>query len=374
MPGTLSLYIARRFLLAALGAFAAVFVLVVVLDLVELMRSNSRGSAGFGDLLGMALLHAPSITITAAPFTLLLAAMISFAMLARSSELVVTRAAGISVWRLIAPALICAAALGVFAFAVYNPVASAFATKFEMLEQRYFDRTSSRLAVSGEGLWLRQGGEDGQTVIRARRASSSVDRLWDVAIFQFDPSDRLHRRINARTAALGDEKWQLGRVTSWDLDDDLRPDGRQATVGTRASVADEMTIPTDLTVEHIQDSFAPPETIGFWKLPGFIALLEESGFSSSRHRLHWYRLLSQPVVFVAMVLIGAAFSMRHVRFGGLGYMALGCVIAGFGYFFLSDIANALGASGAVPVLLAAWAPPMSAVLLALGLLLHLEDG
>jgi lipopolysaccharide export system permease protein len=135
-----------------------------------------------------------------------------------------------------------------------------------------------------------------------------------------------------------------------------------------------MTVPTDLTAEHIQDSFAPPETIGFWKLPGFIALLEESGFSSNRHRLHWLRLLSQPVVFVAMVLIGAAFSMRHVRFGGLGYMALGCVIAGFGYFFLSDIANALGASGAVPVVLAAWAPPLSAVLLALGLLLHLEDG
>ena len=73
-------------------------------------------------------------------------------------------------------------------------------------------------------------------------------------------------------------------------------------------------------------------------------------------------------------MIGAAFSMRHVRFGGLGYRALGCVLSGFGYFFLSDIAAALAASGAVPVLIAAWAPPLSAVLLALGLLLHLEDG
>ena len=84
--------------------------------------------------------------------------------------------------------------------------------------------------------------------------------------------------------------------------------------------------------------------------------------------------MSAPVVFMAMVLIGAAFSMRHARFGGLGIMALGCVISGFGFFFLSDIASALGASGAVPVLLAAWAPPLSAVLFALGLLLHLEDG
>lgn len=377
MPGKLWYYIARRFLLTTLGAFGAVFVLVAVLDLVELMRANNRGVAGFGDLVGMALLRAPSVSIAAAPFTLLLAAMLAFAMLARTSELVVTRAAGVSVWRLISPALVCAAGLGIFAFAVYNPVASALATRFETLEQRFFDRSSSRLAVSGEGLWLRQGrqgGEDGQTVIRAKRASGSVERLWDVAIFQFDQTDRLHRRISARTATLGDRHWRLGGVQRWELSG-ATDGGRDAAMReTRAVSAEEMTIPTDLTAEHIQDSFAAPETIGFWKLPGFIALLEGSGFSSNRHKMHWLRLLSQPVVFVAMVLIGAAFSMRHVRFGGLGYMALGCVTAGFGFFFLSDIANALGASGAVPVVLAAWAPPLSAVLLALGLLLHLEDG
>jgi lipopolysaccharide export system permease protein len=374
MPGTLALYIARRFTVTALWMFAAVLMLVVVVDLVELMRANERGEAGFGDLLGMALLHAPSVTITAAPFTVLLASMAAFAMLARSSELVVTRAAGVSAWRLITPAVVSAALLGVFAFAVYNPLASAFATRFEILEQRFFDQSASRLALSDQGLWLRQGGEAGQTVIRAKRASSSVERLWGVSIFQFDRSDRLYQRIDARTALLGEQSWTLGGVQRWDLSDAAGTDRAAALAETQAVPLDELRIPTDLTVEHIQDSFAAPETIGFWKLPGFIALLEESGFSSSRHRMHWYRLLSAPVVFVAMVLVGAAFSMRHVRFGGLGFMALGCVMAGFGYFFISDIANALGASGAVPVAIAAWAPPLSAVLFALGLLLHLEDG
>lgn len=374
MSGTLSLYIARRFTVTALWTFAAVFVLVVVVDLVELMRANDGGLAGFGDLLGMALLHAPSVTITAAPFALLLASMTAFAMLARSSELVVTRAAGVSAWRLITPAVFCAAVLGVFSFAVYNPVASALATRFEILEQRFFDHSASRLALSDQGLWLRQGGESGQTVIRAKRSSSTVERLWDVSIFQFDRSDRLFQRINARTAMLGEQSWTLGGVQRWGVSE-LAGSNREAAMGeTRAVQLDQMRIPTDLTAEHIQDSFAAPETISFWKLSGFIALLDESGFSSSRHRMHYYRLLSAPVVFAAMVLVGAAFSMRHVRFGGLGFMALGCVMAGFGYYFISDIANALGASGTVPATIAAWAPPLSAMLLALGLLLHLEDG
>lgn len=371
---TLWFYIARQFLMMLIATFLAVLTLVVVVDLVELMRANKQGSASFLELLGMAFLHAPSITIAAAPFTVLLAAMTSFAILARSSELVVTRAAGVSVWRLITPAVVVASILGVFAFAVYNPIASAFAARFETLENRFFDRSSSRLEVSGGGLWLRQGGEDGQTVIRAKRASGSIERLWDVVIFQFDPDDQLYRRINARTAVLEDRAWRLGVVERWDLLEEATTDAEAALIETRPVSLETMTIPTDLTVEHILDSFSAPQTISFWKLPGFIDVLEESGFTSNRHRMHWLGLMSTPVVFVAMVLIGAAFSMRHARFGGLGAMALGCIMAGFGYFFLSDIATALGASGAVPVPLAAWAPPVSAMLFALGLLLHREDG
>jgi lipopolysaccharide export system permease protein len=370
---TLWFYIARRFLTMVVATFLAVLMLVVIVDLVELMRANKQGDASFIDLLGMAFLRAPSITIAAAPFTILLASMTSFALLARSSELVVTRAGGVSVWRLLIPALTVAALLGVFSFTIYNPIASAFAARFETLESRFFDRSSSRLAVSGGGLWLRQGSEDGQTVIRAKRASGTIERLWDVSVFQFDEEDQLFRRINARAAVLEDRSWRLNGVQRWDLSPEGR-DAATAMVETTAITSDEMRIPTDLTLEHIRDSFAAPETISFWKLPSFIAVLEESGFASNRHRMHWLGLLSAPVVFVAMVLIGAAFSMRHARFGGLGIMALGCVMSGFGYFFLSDIAQALGASGAIPVMLAAWAPPLSAVLFALGLLLHLEDG
>ena len=75
-----------------------------------------------------------------------------------------------------------------------------------------------------------------------------------------------------------------------------------------------------------------------------------------------------------MVLIGAAFSMRHARFGGLGLMALGAVGAGLVYFFLANVTQAFGSSGAIPAPLAAWIPPVAMTLCALGLLLHLEDG
>jgi lipopolysaccharide export system permease protein len=374
MRPTLSLYVARRFLTIAVSTFLAVLALVVVVDLVELVGRNDAGQSAFLDLLWMALLHAPSITITAAPFTVLLAAMVCFAWFARSSELVVTRAAGVSVWTMLAPALIVATLMGVISFAVYNPVAAAFAQRFDALEESTFGRSASRLSVTGGGIWLRQGDATGQTVIRARRASARVDDLTGVSVFRFDADDRFERRIEARRAMLEDGQWRLLRAAVWDVRQDGPDNAGEAAIETVPERHHMLTIPTNLTRDQILESFAPPRTISFWDLPGFIALLEESGFSSSRHRLHWHTLLAAPVVFSAMVLIGAAFSMRHVRFGGLGAMALGCVLTGFAYFFLSDVAGALGASGAVPVLLAAWGPPAAAVLFALGLLLHLEDG
>ena len=74
------------------------------------------------------------------------------------------------------------------------------------------------------------------------------------------------------------------------------------------------------------------------------------------------------------VLVAAGFTMRHVRFGGTGRMVLFALLAGFGFYFLRNFAQALGDSGQIPILLAAWSPPVAAVMLSLGLLLHLEEG
>ncbi len=102
--------------------------------------------------------------------------------------------------------------------------------------------------------------------------------------------------------------------------------------------------------------------------------MEEAGFSGRRHRLFLQSELAKPALFAAMVLIGAAFALRPARFGQVGVMIVLAVLAGFSLYFLKDFAESLGASGAIPLMVAAWTPPIAAILLALGLLLHLEDG
>ena len=134
-------------------------------------------------------------------------------------------------------------------------------------------------------------------------------------------------------------------------------------------------MPTNLTPRKIQESFASPETMSFWELPGFISLARESRASrAQRHRLYFNALLARPFLFCAMVLIAATFSLRMQRRGGTTLMIVGGVASGFLLYFMSDIVFALGLSATIPVALAAWTPAGVSWLLGASMLLHLEDG
>src|SRR3546814_13883081 len=74
--------------------------------------------------------------------------MLAFWRLARVNEVVVARAAGVSVWQFLLPAIGIALTLGVIHITIFNPVASVLLLKFEQLESRYLDRSTSMLAVS----------------------------------------------------------------------------------------------------------------------------------------------------------------------------------------------------------------------------------
>ncbi len=147
----------------------------------------------------------------------------------------------------------------------------------------------------------------------------------------------------------------------------MTPDHLPEPVGT-------MRLPTDLTVGRVQESFASPDTLSVWALPDFIALLERSGFSAIRHRLHFQTLLALPLLAATMTLVSAGFSMRATRRGGVAQMIGSGVAAGFMLFVVSKVAEEFGQSGTLPAVLAAWAPAAAGCMLAVSLLLHLEDG
>ncbi len=359
---TLSTYIARHFLSGTALVLLVLVGLVALIDMVELLRrSSNREAATFFAVAQMALLRAPFLAQKIIPFAVLFGGMLALTRLTRTHELVVARAAGVSVWQFLLPGLALALVMGGFVVTVFNPLASATTWRYEQLEAKFLRGRPSLLAVSSSGLWLREGTKESQTVIHALRVSQEDMELHDVIIFVYEGTDRFVRRIDAPTAKLHDGYWQLR--DAWVS----RPD--QASI----YVADYR-IDTELTFDRIQESFASPETMSFWDLPEFIETLEAAGFSARKHRLHWHSILAGPLLLCAMVLIAATFSLRLTRRGGTGLLILAGLFTGFLLFFLSKVVQALGLSAGIPIVLAAWAPAGVFTLLGVAMLLHLEDG
>ena len=297
----------------------------------------------------------------------ILATLTLFLSLARSNELVVTRASGRSgLYALVAP-VVTALLIGVFAVAVVNPIVAATSRQYEALANRYARGNASVLSINREGLWLRQGGASGQTVIRSARSNLDGTVLYDVSFMDFAPDGGPMSRIEAAEATLTPGAWALRDAKRWRFTPGTNPERE-------AQRMDSMLLPTELTREQIRDSFGTPSAISIWQLQGFIDQLSRAGFSARAHRMWFQREMAMPLMMAAMVMVGAAFTMRHTRLGRTGMMVLAALLAGFALFFLRNFAQVLGENGNIPVTLAAWSPPVAAALLSIGLLLHLEDG
>ncbi len=372
LPLTLSVYLGRHFLwsvLATIGVMLVIIDLMELLDLVRRVADNPR-PVPFSMLFQMTLLKLPTTAEKIYPFAVMIGGMITLTRLTRSSELVVTRAAGVSVWQFLLPGVMVVSVLGVLFVTLINPVAALTITQFERLEAKYVDAKPSVLSISPSGLWMRQSGEEAipfgkatakEYIIHAVRMDQSSYALEHVMILLYDSNRRFIGRIDAPTARLRPGMWIVENAQL------STPEG----LPTKQL---EFRMPTQLTLGQIQDSFSAPEMFSFWQLPGFISVLEKAGFSALQHKLHFHSLMAMPLLLAGMLLLAAVFSLRPPRRGGTGMVIVTGLAAGFMLYFLTNIIYALGATGDLPIVLAAWAPSLIVMMGAGAALLHLEDG
>jgi len=339
--------------------------IIYLFDTVELLRrASKKDGLPLSAILEMGLFKLPEVGLMVFPFAILFSALFTFWQLTRRYELIVVRAAGFSVWQFLTPVIAVAVVTGVLSASVLNPMGAVLLSRFESMERNLLTNHRSFVALFDEGLWLRQSqSDDGYVILHADRVEMPAWQLQDVMALYFTADDSMQRRIDAETATLDESEGV------WLFSDALINEPRE----NPASVA-MVALPTDLTPAEIESSFAEPGTMSFWKLPGFIKVMESTGFDATRLRVHFHSLLAQPLLFAAMVLLAAAVALRPPRNRGAFNLIAAGVMIGFLTFFLSSLLQAFGASHQMPVLLAAWSPAAILLLLGMAAILNLEDG
>ncbi|SNR35026.1 LPS export ABC transporter permease LptG [Paracoccus sediminis] len=367
----LARYVARRFLRSFL-TIAGVFLLILLLiDMIEMIRRFSDRDIGLGGALGLAGLNIASSFYAILPLLTVLAGIALFLNLARTSEMVAIRASGRSALKVVTAPAVTAALAGALTVAFLNPLVAVTGARFDAAVAAIDRASRQTVSVGDSAVWLRQAvvegaQESGQIVIRARRASPDATTLYDATFMVFDQDQGPVRRIEAREARLAPGLWKLADVRDYPLTDANPESG--------VTVVPAMDLASDLTAQRIREGFGRPEAVPVWQLPGFIAGLERAGFSAARHKVWLQMELARPFLMAAMVLVAAAFTMRHLRGRSTGGAVLLAFGAGIGLFFLRNLAQVLGDNGQVPPWLAGWTPPLVGGLLAVALILAREDG
>jgi lipopolysaccharide export system permease protein len=362
MTNTLGRYFAGRFVVSALGVFASIFVLLVLVDYIEMVRKTSTlASASAIAVAETSLFRVPQLLEKMMPFCMLIGAMTCYLALSRRLELVVARAAGVSAWQFISPALASAIALGILATTAYNPMSANLSEISKRMEAQLFGSAPGGGIQDASGFWINQVNDDGQAIINAVRSEQQGVRLTGLTVFTFDTNNQFKERIEAREATLEAGHWLFKSVRRYSLD---APPIDQ----------DRYVLPTTLTPAQVRNSFSTPETVSFWQLPGYIRSSESSGFATAGYRLQYHKLIAQPFLLAAMVMLAASVSLRFFRFGGVQKMVLSGVGAGFLLYVLSKVTEDLSKAELMHPIAAAWLPVCVGGLTGFLALLYQEDG
>jgi LPS export ABC transporter permease LptG/LPS export ABC transporter permease LptF len=341
--GILDRYVAMTYLrLLGLSALAlgGMFYVSAFIDLSEKVF---RGT-GTWTMLGTFFIYTtPQYLYYIVPLAVLLASLVTVAILTKNSELVVMKACGISLYRFAVPMVAGAVAAGMFLFALEQTVlgpanrhARAIRHVLDGGSPETFDVLNRRWVVGRDGAIYHYGYFDP----RLRRFTS----LW---VYEFDEGMRhITQRTFADQAQYADNAWNVER--GWART--FTGGGESASFLQFASAQRTFEPP-----EHFSTETADPEFMSFTQLRTYTEQLAQSGFDVVRQRVALYRKLSFPFVTIVMTLIAVPFAVTIGRSGAMAGIGVGIAIA-LAYWTTILFFAAMGSGGLLTPLLAAWAP------------------
>ncbi len=361
LTGTLPRYIAARFVRTIGGMFALCLVLIFMIDFLELLRNAGKvGGVSIAAVAWIVILRLPSFAELTLPFAVLGGSIGAFLTLSRTSELVIVRAGGMSVWQLVLPGVLVASLLGLLANVAYSPLAASARAEAERVFATAFGEEMNLLSGTTAG-WLRQDSLEGSSVLQAKASADQGLSLTGVKVLRFNKAGVFIESLDARRAELQSGYWLLSEVI---VSKSGAPPKRHAT----------FKVTTPLSPEEVRQSLGSVLSLSYWQLPAMISLAEKAGLPATDFKVQYAIMQARPLLYGIMVLLAATVSLRTFRFGNIQTKVVVGLIGGFALFILGEVSRQLGVSGLISATVAAWVPTAVAGFASITVLLHQEDG
>lgn len=344
---TLDKYILSGFLKIFLLVLAAFIVLFVLFTFFELLSDIVEQGISGWVLLDYFLYLIPHILVQMMPFGVLVAALASFSLLTRTSQITAMKSSGISLYRLSSSVLLAALLLSAGSFMLQEYVLPSANQKQDDLRRVIKGRNPQTIRPTRK--WM-MGERD--RIFHYNFFDDELNVFNRISVFDFDPQTLAVTRM-----VFAEKAWWDRTRSGWVFERGWA----QGFSRDRAQQARFMAIDRELigSIEERPDYFKKEvrqsSKMSYRELGRYIDDLSRSGFDVVRLKVAWYGKLSFPLVSLTMAMIAVPFAFSTGKRGSLYGIGLSIVV-GISFWVLQGFFEQIGSAGKLEPLLAAWAP------------------
>jgi LPS export ABC transporter permease LptF/LPS export ABC transporter permease LptG len=334
-----------------LSSFSALFLVFTFFELIGDIIRNRTPLVTVGDYLINLI---PYIVYNVTPLCCLVAVLITFGALSRSSELTAMKATGISLYRIVTPVLLTTIliAAGLFAFdELYLPAANR---RQEALRSVIKNKPAQTF-LRPDRKWISgQSSQNGAPtrVFYYQFFDANKNVFANLTVFEFNPTTfALERRIFASSARWNDTVNQWVFENGWQrtFQGETTASYRPFTLSAFPEIHEQPS--------YFVKEYRPSQEMSYNELSGYIADLKQSGFDTKRLSVQLNRKLAYPLITLVMAMLAIPFALSMGKRGSLAGIAtaIGLAIA---YWVVDGLFQAMGNVNTLPAMLAAWTPDL----------------
>ncbi len=337
--GIIDRYIGKSVLLTSFLVLTILLALTAVFAFIAELDDVGRANYDLKTASLYILLRLPTSACQLFAPAVLLGSLLGLGTLATHNELIVMRASGISIQRIIRSVL----QVGFILMLLVAALGEFVAPQAEQLAQKVrLTALSKRISVgSDSGLWLRSGGAfvNVQTVMPDRT-------LIDIRIFEVSGNKMLHSMKANSAHQRDDKKWVLKNIEYTEF-------GENKTHIRRVSseVRDQL-----VSKEILQNLSVEPESLSARNLIQQVTYLNKNQLDSSRIQLALWTKLSSPLATLVMLMLSVPFVFASQRSGGAGQKIFLGIMLGIGYVMINELFTHMGLVYGFPPFVSAMAP------------------
>lgn len=336
---TLDRYLYRTVLIYALMALA---VLVTLSGLVVFISQQSDVGVGdyrAADALLFTIFNLPQQAFELLPIAATIGALMGLGNLAAGSELVVTRASGVSVWRTAWPVGLAGVTMAIAMYALGEYVAPP------MAQWAKREKTTAKLSdisfAGSSSAWVKEGN------LILRVSTGEVARAFGgVSLFELDGNRLKSVKRAERISVAEPGRWRLHNVATTRFTDG----------GIESEFVPETIMTTSVNADFLGLAATDPELLTLRGLKSYIDHLRRNNLETESYEIGYWSRISRMFAVVVVTMLALPFVFGPLRTTGAGARTVIGVLLGVMFFLITGMVEKGGQLFSANPVIVGWMP------------------